>query len=164
MVEPWTDNSMRHLIVALNEAKRRNNVALEPEHLFWADLQDADGIAARAASIDNLSSGAVKSVVADLLSNLPVANSGVRTKPQYSPRLKGMLSEARKVSGEDRPLDWPSVISALMSDPGDPLVAALRRAGMETANMQPLAELPASGRPPPLTGSAGTRLPSSAGI
>lgn len=142
MVEPWTDNSMRHLIVALNEAKRRNNAALEPEHLFWADLQDADGIAAKAAAIDNLTAGAIKSVVADLLSNLPVANSGVRIRPQYSPRLKGMLAEARKASGEERPLDWPIIISVLMSDPDDPLVAALRQAGMETANVQPVAELP----------------------
>ncbi len=158
MVEPWTDNSMRHLIVALNEAKRRNNAALEPEHLFWADLQDADGIAARAASIDNLSAGAVKSAVADLLSELPVTNSGVRIRPQYSPRLKRMLAEAKRASGEERPLDWPGVISALMSDPDDPLVAALRRAGMETANVQPVAELPAQRTPASPDGLGGNPL------
>jgi ATP-dependent Clp protease ATP-binding subunit ClpA len=158
MVEPWTDNSMRHLIVALNEAKRRNNAALEPEHLFWADLQDPDGITVRAASIDNLSAGVVKSAVADLLSQLPVANSGVRIRPQYSQRLKQMLAEARKASGEDRPLDWPGVISALMSDPNDPLVAALRRSGMETANVQPVAELPAGATPTSPDGFGGNPL------
>ncbi|MDP9808295.1 ATP-dependent Clp protease ATP-binding subunit ClpC [Rhizobium tibeticum] len=143
MADPWTDSSMRHLIVALNEARRRNHALIEPEHLFWADLQDSEGIAARAASIDNLSSAEVKSAVADQLSRLPVANSGVRSRPQYSPRLKHLLDEARKGVGEDQPLDWPSVIGALLSDPDDPLVMALRDAGMDTAKVQLASEPPA---------------------
>ncbi|MCW2086254.1 UNVERIFIED_ORG: ATP-dependent Clp protease ATP-binding subunit ClpC [Bradyrhizobium japonicum] len=143
MADRWTDSSMRHLIVALNEARRRNHALIEPEHLLWADLQDSEGIVAKAACIDNLSSAAVKSAVADQLSRLPVANTGVRSRPQYSPRLKHLLDEAQKGVGEDQPLDWPSVIGALMSDPDDPLVMALRDAGMDAANLQPVSELPA---------------------
>lgn len=142
VADRWTDTSMGHLIVALNEARRRNHAVIEPEHLFWADLQDAEGIAAKAASLDNLSPAAIKAAVADLLSRLPVSNSGVRTKPKYSPRLKQLLYEARRSIGVDQPLDWPGVISVLVSDPEDPLVVALRQAGMETANVQPVAEMP----------------------
>lgn len=141
MTGTWTNESTRHLLTALNEAKRRNNAAIEPEHLFWSDLQDPQGIASRAGALDGLSPAAVKSVVADLLARLPVARDGTH-KPLFSPRLKEMLVKARSVLGTDEPLDWPDVVAALMASYDDPLVIALRDAGMETGNLRPLAELP----------------------
>src|SRR5262245_2063086 len=137
MAERWTDSAMGQLAAALNEAKRRSHAAVEPEHLFWADLQESNGLVATTVHAGRISLAAVKSLVDHRLNQLPVVADGARAKPRFSDRLKQLITDARQVAGRepDAPLDWPSTIAGLVARNDDPLVTDLRDAGFDTAKL-----------------------------
>ncbi len=144
MNERWTNSATARLAAALDEARRRSHQALEPEHLLWADLLEDHSLLATAAGACELSVPMVKAIVDRRLHQLPVATRGTRTNPRFSERLRERVAEARRAPGRnpDLPLDWPATITSLMARHDDPLVVDLRAAGLETATLAPIAELP----------------------
>jgi ATP-dependent Clp protease ATP-binding subunit ClpB len=144
-----TIKSQESLQEAQRFAERKGNQELQPEHLLWALLDDAEGIATQILNRIGVDTGSLKSDIEEDIERLPKVSGATPIGQIYiSPRLKEAFETALKEAEHltDEYVSVEHLLTALVSI-GGPCTSMLQRYGVTSDKvMQAMREIRGSQR------------------
>jgi len=127
----FTQKSQEAIIEAHNQAERRGNSQVEPEHLLLALVEQTDGVVPQVLAKVNISSQSVAAQVRREVERLPRL-SGASPQLVISPRLRSVLVAAHDemLNFNDDYVSTEHLLLALEAKAGGPVTAILGQTGL----------------------------------
>ena len=127
----FTQKSFEAISAAQSAAERNGNSDVQPEHLLYTLLDQADGVVPQVLAKLNLPVGALKQQANAEIAKLP-RQSGGNVQPQYSSRLRNVFLKAHDELAQfgDEYVSTEHLLLALLSHGGGGAERILKQAGL----------------------------------
>ncbi len=127
----FTQKSFEAISAAQSAAERSGNSDVQPEHLLYTLLDQADGVVPQVLAKLNLPVGALKQQANAEIAKLP-RQSGGNVQPQYSSRLRNVFLKAHDELAQfgDEYVSTEHLLLALLSHGGGGAERLLKQAGL----------------------------------
>ncbi len=127
----FTQKSFEAISAAQSAAERSGNSDVQPEHLLYTLLDQADGVVPQVLAKLNLPVGALKQQANAEIAKLP-RQSGGNVQPQYSSRLRNVFLKAHDELAQfgDEYVSTEHLLLALLSHGGGGAERILKQAGL----------------------------------
>ena len=128
MLERFTEQARRVMVLATEEARSRRHEAVGPEHLLMGILRDGGGLNVKVLERLRISPEALRAQVERVLSETP--GSTTSGEPAFSPGLKAVLETALKARWRHHGLiGIEHLLLGLLADDGSAASRILRAIG-----------------------------------
>jgi ATP-dependent Clp protease ATP-binding subunit ClpB len=126
----FTQKSYEAIVAAQGAAERNGNSDVQPEHLLYTLLDQADGVVPQVLARLNLPVGALKQQINAEIAKLPRQSGAVQ--PQYSSRLRNVILKAYDEMPQwgDTYLSTELLLLSLLSHGGGGAERVLKQAGL----------------------------------
>jgi ATP-dependent Clp protease ATP-binding subunit ClpB len=126
----FTQKSFEAIAAAQSAAERNGNSDVQPEHLLYTLLDQADGVVPQVLAKLNLPVGALKQQANAEIAKLPRQSGAVQ--PQYSSRLRNLFLKAYDELGQfgDEYVSTEHLLLALLGHAGGGAERVLKQAGL----------------------------------
>jgi ATP-dependent Clp protease ATP-binding subunit ClpB len=127
----FTQKSVEAIVAAQSAAERNGNSEVQPEHLLFTLLDQADGVVPQVLAKLNLPVGALKQQANAEIAKLP-RMSGGNVQPQYSSRLRAVLLRAHDELAQfgDEYVSTEHLLLATLGHAGGGAERILKQAGL----------------------------------
>jgi ATP-dependent Clp protease ATP-binding subunit ClpC len=131
MLERFSERARRVIVLATEEARRRGQGAVGPEHLLMGILRDGEGMGVQLLDQFGVGREALKAETDRVLAAMP--STATPGTIELSGALKRVLERALEIDPQHyrRRVGTEHLVGALLADEGSPAFAIVRGAGAD---------------------------------